>query len=127
MNIMRRRGHTHRPGVWTIAIVAFVGSLMWIGCVSAADMIFRGSDGSHGSITQLGDDQAIYRDGHGTVGPIRHLGGQGSPVIITPQGEVLSGTVTPFESPMPPNHITPALAAEDARPSFIRCEDRGPG
>jgi hypothetical protein len=71
-------------------------------------MIFRGADGNDGSITHLGDDQAMYRDAHGTIGPVLRPGGQGSPTIITPQGEVKSGTVTPFGAPLPPNRITPS-------------------
>jgi hypothetical protein len=98
-----------KPRTLVGAVTILVTALITIACVGyapGAESVFRGSDGSIGFITHLGDDEAIYRDAHGTTGPIRRPGGQGSPTIITPQGEIRSGTVTPFGTPTPPNQLT---------------------
>ena len=71
--------------------------------------VFQNSDGTSGTITQLGENFAIYSDSHGNSGTIMSLGGGFQSYSFTsPQGEMKSGTITTFGSPTPPNNLTPA-------------------
>jgi hypothetical protein len=80
-----------------------------VGAASAQISVFQGSDGTSGTITQLGDNLAIYSDSHGNTGTITNLGGGFQSYSFTNQrGEMTTGTITTFGSPTPPNDLTSA-------------------
>jgi hypothetical protein len=71
--------------------------------------VFQSSDGTSGTITQLGDNFAIYSDSHGNTGTITGLGGGiQSYSFMSPGGDMTTGTISTFGSPTPPNNLTPA-------------------
>lgn len=67
--------------------------------------LFQGSDGTSGTVLDLGGGIRIYSDSHGNTGTINDLGGgTQSYRFSTPHGEFKSGTV--FSTP-PPQGVTP--------------------
>ncbi len=82
------------PGLAFLSLVAIV----CLGVPESAAQgvsIFQGSDGTSGTITDLGNDFRIYSDSHGNSG-------------TTPQGQKKSGSIATFGTPSPPNNLTPA-------------------
>ena len=69
--------------------------------------VFRGQDGTSGTITDLGGGMGIYSDSHGTFGPAQERGNPQSTLTLPP-GQPTQGTRTPFGTPVPPSNITPA-------------------
>ncbi len=71
--------------------------------------IIQGSNGTSGTITDLGNGFHIYSDSHGNTGTIVDLGGGFQSYSFTaPQGQTKSGNITTFGTPVPPNNLTPA-------------------
>ncbi len=71
--------------------------------------VFQGSDGTSGTIVDLGNGFRTYSDSHGNMGTIMDLGGGFQTYqFSSPQGGSQSGTITTFGSPTPPSSITPA-------------------
>lgn len=71
--------------------------------------VFQGSDGTSGTIVDLGNGFRTYSDSHGNMGTIMDLGGGFQTYqFSSPQGGSQSGTITTFGSPTPPSNITPA-------------------
>jgi hypothetical protein len=77
--------------------------------VRAESGLYRGQDGSTGTVADLGNGTMLYADPHGTFGPLPGSAGgtQGGPVPL-PQGYGDSGHITPFGTPTPPSQLTPA-------------------
>lgn len=79
------------------------------GSVHAQVSVFQNSDGTSGTITQLGDTISIYSDSHGNHGTITNLGGGFQSYSFTsPQGGTTTGSITTFGLPVPPSNLTPA-------------------
>ena len=71
--------------------------------------VFQGSDGTSGTVVDLGNGFRTYSDSHGNTGTIIDLGsGFQTYQFTSPQGGAQSGTITTFGSPTPPSGITPA-------------------
>ncbi len=71
--------------------------------------VFQGSDGTSGTVVDLGNGFRIYSDSHGNTGTIMDLGGGFQTYqFSSPKGSSQSGTITTFGSPTPPSGITPA-------------------
>jgi hypothetical protein len=76
--------------------------------------VFQGSDGTSGTIVDLGGGLRSYSDSHGTTGTILDLGGGFQTYQFTsPQSGFKSGTILTFPSPRadvnaPPAGLTPA-------------------
>lgn len=76
--------------------------------------IIQGSDGTSGTIMDLGGGFRSYSDSHGTMGTIMDLGGGFQTYQFTsPQGGMQSGTILTFPPPnssfnSPPAGLTPA-------------------
>ena len=78
-----------------------------ISIAGSQSLILQQRDGTTSTLTPLGEREAIYSDAHGSKG-ITHLGfGLPSHTFSSPHGGV-TGSVTPFGTPTPPNLITPA-------------------
>ena len=97
----------------TALLLASLASGVWLvlgrGLAHAQISVFQGSDGTSGTITHLGDSVSIYSDSHGNTGTITNLGGGFQSFSFTgPQGGTMTGTITTFGSPEPPNNLTPA-------------------
>lgn len=91
--------------------------LLAIGCapffapspLPAQISIIQNSDGTSGTVTDLGNGFRIYSDSHGNSGTIIDLGGGfQSYSFTTPQGHMKSGSITTFGTPSPPGNLTPA-------------------
>ncbi|MEX5280864.1 hypothetical protein [Nitrospira tepida] len=75
---------------------------------AAADVtVFRGQDGTSGTITDLGSGTGLYSDPHGTFGPVQERGDSPSTLTLPP-GQPAQGAKTPFGMPLPPSNLTPA-------------------
>jgi hypothetical protein len=76
--------------------------------------IIQGSDGTSGTVMELGDGFRTYSDSHGNVGTIMDLGGGFQTYQFTsPHGGLQSGTILTLPSPRssfdaPPAGFTPA-------------------
>jgi len=93
----------HQPADATYRMDA-IGPISIAGSQSS---ILQQRDGTTSTLTPLGEREAIYSDAHGSKG-ITHLGfGLPSHTFSSPHGGV-TGSVTPFGTPTPPNLITPA-------------------
>ncbi len=96
------------------AISPLLSAISLLSVVAAANLhaqisVFQSSDGTSGTITQLGDNFAIYSDSHGNTGTITNLGGGFQSYSFTSfLGETMTGTMTTFGLPAPPNNLTPA-------------------
>ena len=75
--------------------------------VSAQPSIIQQRDGSTGTLSPLGGNDAIHSDAHGNKGVTHQGSGLPSHTFSSPHG-AMAGTVTPFGTPTPPNQITPA-------------------
>lgn len=90
-----------------LGIIASV--LLTAGTGWAQISVFQGSDGTSGTIVDLGNGFRTYSDSHGNSGTIIDLGGGFQTYqFSSPQGGSQSGTITTFGSPTPPSGITPA-------------------
>ncbi|MGH7229022.1 MAG: hypothetical protein ACREIH_07365, partial [Nitrospiraceae bacterium] len=86
-----------------------VGGLLTAGNGWAQISVIQGSDGTSGTIVDLGNGFRTYSDSHGNMGTIMDLGGGFQTYqFSSPQGGSQSGTITTFGSPTPPSGITPA-------------------
>ncbi len=76
--------------------------------------IIQGSDGTSGTVMELGNGFRTYSDSHGNMGTIMDLGGGFQTYQFTsPHGGMQSGTILTFPSPnssfnSPPAGLTPA-------------------
>lgn len=76
--------------------------------------IIQGSDGTSGTVMELGNGFRTYSDSHGNMGTIMDLGGGFQTYQFTsPHGSMQSGTILTFPSPnssfnSPPAGLTPA-------------------
>ncbi|MCS6289362.1 MAG: hypothetical protein H8K10_10330 [Nitrospira sp.] len=78
-----------------------------VSIASSQSSILQQRDGTTGTLTPLGERDAIYSDAHGDK-DVTHLGsGLPSHTFSSPHGGV-PGSVTPFGTPTPPNLVTPA-------------------
>ncbi|WHZ14575.1 MAG: hypothetical protein OJF52_001414 [Nitrospira sp.] len=73
----------------------------------AQPSIIQERDGTMGTLSPLGDNDAIYSDPHGNRGVTRQGSGLSPHNFSSPHGDQ-PGTVTPFGTPAPPNLLTPA-------------------
>lgn len=73
----------------------------------AEPAVVRQHDGTGGTLSPLGENTSIYPDAHGTVGITHQGSGVPSHSFSSPHGAT-PGSVTPFGTPVPPNHLTPA-------------------
>jgi len=70
--------------------------------------VVQGSDGTSGTIVDLGNGIRTYSDSHGNRGTMIDFGsGLQTYQFTSPQGGGQSGTITTFGSPTPPSGITP--------------------
>ena len=70
--------------------------------------VVQGSDGTSGTIVDLGNGFRTYSDSHGNTGTMIDFGsGLQTYQFTSPQGGGQSGTITTFGSPTPPSGITP--------------------
>ncbi len=101
--------------MYTTARILFVVVLLSAGSAQAQGIsIFQGSDGTSGTIMDLGGGIRSYSDSHGNMGTIMDLGGGFQTYQFTaPQGGMQSGTIMTLPSPNPsvpstPYGLTPA-------------------
>lgn len=94
----------------TTSLLMLLAAWTLLGPVSNAGSqpsILQQRDGTTGTLTPLGEQDAIYSDAHGNKG-VTHLGsGLPSHTFSSPHGGA-PGSVTPFGTSTPPNLITPA-------------------
>lgn len=92
----------------TVILLSVMGLLLHPASHTAAQPApFREPDGTTGTISPLGNGQAIYSDAHGNTHPTQLGSGLPSHSFSGPHGAA-PGTVTPFGTPAPPNLLTPA-------------------
>lgn len=77
------------------------------GIAAAEVSVLQRSDGTTGTITQLGDNVGFYSDAHGNTGPVIMPGGP-APSLSGPHGDPVTGRMIPFGAPMPPSNLTPS-------------------
>lgn len=92
------------PAILAIAFGLFVST------VSAQDIsIFQGSDGTSGTIIDLGGGIRSYSDSHGNMGTILDLGGGfQSYQFSSPHGGFRSGTILTLPAPRTNFNVPPA-------------------
>ena len=91
-----------------LPIAAVMALYMMPFSVAAGEVsLFRGQDGTSGTITDLGGGTGIYSDSHGTFGPVQERGDSPSTLTLPP-GQATQGARTPFGTPLPPSSLTPA-------------------
>lgn len=81
--------------------------ICWLSPARAQPSVIQQRDGTTATLSPLGGHEAIYSDAHGNRGMTYQGSVPPSHTFSSPHG-ALSGTVTPFGSPTPPNLITPA-------------------
>ncbi len=94
----------------TIALVLLLAIWSLIDPISNADAqptILQQSGGTTGTLSPLGNGDALYSDAHGNKGLTQLGSGLPSHSFSSPHGAT-AGTVTPFGTPRPPNLLTPA-------------------
>jgi hypothetical protein len=97
-----------------LTILAFSVLLSGTDVSAQGISIFQGSDGTSGTIVDLGGGIRSYSDSHGTTGTILDLGGGiQSYQFSSPHGGPQSGTILTFPAPRsdvgaPPVGLTPA-------------------
>ncbi len=94
----------------TVALVLLLAIWSLIDPISNADAqptILQQSGGTTGTLSPLGNGDALYSDAHGNKGPTQLGSGLPSHSFSSPHGAT-GGTVTPFGTPRPPNLLTPA-------------------
>ena len=85
-------------------------ALLSAGPAQAQMTIIQGSDGTSGTVIDLGNGFGTYSDSHGNTGTIMDLGGGFQTYRFTsPSGQTQSGSVLSFGAPVPPQGMTPAL------------------
>ncbi|MBI4402005.1 MAG: hypothetical protein HY581_10285 [Nitrospirae bacterium] len=95
----------------TLLYVIIVMALLLIGASPAAAQIsiIQGSDGTSGTIVDLGNGFRTYSDSHGNSGTIIDFGGGLQTYqFSSPRGQSQSGSILSFGEPTPPQGITPA-------------------
>lgn len=95
----------------TLLYVILVMALLLIGASPAAAQIsiIQGSDGTSGTIVDLGNGFRTYSDSHGNTGTIMDLGGGFQTYQFSgPRGQSQSGSILSFGQPTSPQGITPA-------------------
>lgn len=73
----------------------------------AQPSIIQQRDGTSGMLSPLGGQEAIYSDAYGHKGVTHQGSGLPSHTFSSPHS-ALTGPVTPFGTPTPPNLLTPA-------------------
>ena len=73
----------------------------------AQPSVIQQGDGTNGTLSPLGGQESIYSDAHGHKGVTHQGSGLPSHTFSSPHG-ALSGPVTSFGTPIPPNLLTPA-------------------
>lgn len=97
----------------SVPVAGAVMLLMILWCMSPPDNTaaqsfpVQQSDGTAGTISPLGQGEAIYSDPHGTKNP-SHLGSGLPPHSFSAPHGATPGALTPFGTPAPPNLLTPA-------------------
>ncbi len=94
----------------SFALVVFLTGSSLIGLLSLADAqpsLIRQNDGTTMTLSPLGGHDAVYSDAHGNKGVTHQGSGLPSHSFSSPHGS-MSGTVTPFGTPTPPDLLTPA-------------------
>ena len=85
-------------------------ALLSAGPAQAQMTVIQGSDGTSGTVIDLGNGFRSYSDTHGNMGTIIDLGGGFQTYrFSSPSGQSQSGSVLSFGAPTPPQGITPAL------------------
>lgn len=95
--------------------ILLVWALLWAGSAGAQGLsIIQGSDGTSGTVIDLGGGFRSYSDSHGNRGTILDLGGGFQTYqFSSPQGGMQSGTILTLPPPgsgfhTPPAGLTPA-------------------
>lgn len=94
----------------TVALVVLLAIWSLIDPISNADAqptLLHQSGGTTGTLSPLGNNDALYSDAHGNKGSTQLGSGVPSHSFSSPHGAT-AGTVTPFGTPRPPNLLTPA-------------------
>ena len=87
-----------------------VWALLSAGPAQAQMTIIQGSDGTSGTVIDLGNGFSTYSDSHGNSGTIVDLGGGFQTFqFSSPGGRTQSGTALSFGDPASPQVVTPAL------------------
>ncbi len=87
-----------------------VWALLSAGPAQAQMTIIQGSDGTSGTVIDLGNGFSTYSDSHGNSGTIVDLGGGFQTYqFSSPGGQSQSGSVLSFSAPTPPQVVTPAI------------------
>src|SRR5688500_3375188 len=91
-----------------------IGILSWAllsaGPAEAQMTIIQGSDGTSGTVIDLGNGFSTYSDSHGNTGTIMDLGGGFQTFqFSSPGGQSQFGTALSFGDPTSPQGVTPAL------------------
>lgn len=107
------RCHSLLPGDVAMRFIAFLLVLTGLSFTRqfstayAQPSIIQQRDGTSGMLSPLGGQEAIYSDAHGHKGVTLQGSGLPSHTFSSPHG-ALTGPVTPFGTPTPPNLLTPA-------------------
>lgn len=84
--------------------------LLSAGPVGAQISIIQGSDGTSGTVIDLGNGFRTYSDSHGNSGTIIDFGGGFQTYQFSnPRGQNQSGSVLSFGAPTPPQGVSPAI------------------
>jgi hypothetical protein len=87
-----------------------VWGLLSAGPAEAQITVIQGSDGTSGTVVDLGSGISTYSDSHGNMGTIIDLGGGIQTFQFnSPGGPSQSGSAATFGAPTPPQLVTPAL------------------
>jgi hypothetical protein len=87
-----------------------VWALLSAGPAQAQMTIIQGSDGTSGTVIDLGNGFSTYSDSHGNTGTIIDLGGGFQTFqFSSPGGQSRSGSAVTFGAPTPPEGLAPAL------------------
>ncbi|MGH7208219.1 MAG: hypothetical protein ACREIL_02425 [Nitrospiraceae bacterium] len=85
-------------------------ALLSAGPAQAQMTIIQGSDGTSGTVINLGNGFQTYSDSHGNTGTIMDLGGGFQTYrFSSPGGQSQSGSVLSLGVPAPPQGMTPAF------------------
>ncbi|MGH7252748.1 MAG: hypothetical protein ACREIE_03000 [Nitrospiraceae bacterium] len=85
-------------------------ALLTAGPAEAQMTFIQSSDGTSGTVIDLGNGFRTYSDSHGNTGTIMDLGGGIQTFQFnSPGGRTQSGTALRFDSPAPSEAVVPAL------------------
>jgi hypothetical protein len=91
-----------------------IGTAVWAllsaGPAEAQMTIIQSSDGTSGTVMDLGNGFSTYSDSHGNTGTIMDLGGGFQTFqFSSPGGQTQSGSALSFRLPTPSEAVTPAF------------------